>query len=205
MRALPELTDGRLYDLLEAGGEQACASARLLVRFVEEGANAPADLAEPERACAKIVDEIRAHLLPAIVTSLPKADIEALSHALAAIPVAAQRFTERFRLAAGNLGGVDFAPPLNWIEELSEIVLDMIRQLRGFESLDRIKDLHPRLLKVADRAEDQTQEIVNRAFQHPASPLVIMMVKDLGDQILAIIDLCREAGGLMNRISLEFL
>jgi hypothetical protein len=205
MRALPELNDGRLYDLLEAAGEQALASIRLLARFIEEGGKNPAALAEPVQASAKASDELRAHLVHAIVASLPKAEVEVLCSAIAAIPTAAERFAARFGLAADSLGGVDFGPPLSWMEELIEIVCDTVRQLRGFESLDRIKDLCPRLQTAADHAEALIQEIVNRAYQSPTNPLDVMKVKDLGDQMIEIIDRCREAGEVMSKISFQFL
>ena len=205
MQPLAEMSDGRLYDLLEASGEQARASIRLLAQFLEDGGESPAILAEAAQTSAKIADEIRTHLLHAVFTSLPKADIETLLRTIAAIPVAASRFAERFGLAANSMRDVDFAPALGWIEELTEIMLDAVRQLRGFESLDRIKELYVRLQTVTDRAETLIQEIVNRAYQHPATPLDLMTVKHPGERLIEIIDRCRAAGGLMNRISLQFL
>src|SRR5690349_21765099 len=103
MHHLPELNDARLYDLLEGCGKQACASARLLARFVEEGGQTPAVLAEPVQLSAKLADELRARLHDAIISSLPKADIESLSLAMAGIPTAAERFAARFSLAKGSL------------------------------------------------------------------------------------------------------
>ena len=205
MHPLPELNDGRLYDLLEAAGEQAHTSVRQLARFVEEGGKNPTTLDEPVQASAKLANEIRAHLVHAIVASLPKAEVEALCSAIAAIPIAAERFATRFGLAADSLDGVDFGAPLNWIDELIEIVRDTVRQLRGFESLDRIKDLLPRLQTAADHAEALIQTIVNQAYQRPADPLGGVKVKDAGDQLIAIIDRCREAGEVMNKISFQFL
>jgi len=204
MHPLPELNDARLYDLLEACGGQARASARTLARSLEEGRLNASDFAAPAQTSAQTADEIREHLLRAVVVSLPKAEVEALSRVLAAIPVAAQRFAERFGLADGRLEGVDFRPTLGWIEELGEIVVDMLRQLRGFESLDRIKELYPRLETFADRADTLTEEAVNRAYRQPAPPISAMMGKDLGDRLQALVDLCREAGAVMNRISYAF-
>jgi len=125
------MNDGRLYDFLEAGGEQARGSIRLLARFLEDGGESAAILAEPAQTSAKIAGEIRTHLLHAVFTSLPKADIETLLRTIAAIPVAASRFAERFGLAANSMRDVDFAPALGWIEELTEIMLDAVGQPRG--------------------------------------------------------------------------
>jgi len=205
MNPVPELNDARLYDLLERCGEEVRISARTLSRSVEEGGLAPSDLADPVRASAGAAAAIRSHLVHAVVVSLPKAEVESLARALVAIPVAAQRFAERLDLAGSRLEDVDFRPALGWIEELSEVVLDMIRQLRGFESLDRIKELFPRLETVADRAETLIEETVKRAYQRPGSPVIAMMVKDLGDRLQELIDFCRETGVVMNRISYAFL
>lgn len=205
MKPVPELYDARLYDLLEALAEQARTSVRLLARGLAGNGNLPAGLSEAAQTGAGIAGEIRAHLLQAIVTSLPKADFEALAGSIAAVSVAAERFAARLGLAGESLGGASFTPSLDWIEELSELLLDMVRQLRGFESLDRIKELYPRLQAAADHAENQVQEIVNRAYRHPASPLDVLKIKDLAEQLNAILDRCREAGGLMNGISLRLL
>ena len=205
MHPVPELVDSRLYDLLEAEAGQAHDSVRRLAQFLDEGGRSPAIMVQPLEFSDKIASEIRAHLIQATLTSLPKPDIEALSQAIAAIPLAAKRFTERFGLAAGSLAANDFAPALNWIEELTEILLDTVRQLRGFESLDRVKQLYPRLQTVADRAEALIQETVNRAYERPADPLDVLKVKDLGDHLTGIVDRARVAGGLMNGISLQFL
>jgi len=205
MQPLAEMNDGRLYDLLERIGEQARESARLLVRFVEDAGRNPQPLTPPAEAAAKLADEFRGRLLDAVFTSLPKADFEALLRALAAIPVAALRFAQRSSLAAANVRAVDFAPALGWLEELTEIVLDAIRQLRGFESLERIKELYPRLERIADRAEASIRETKNGVYQRAAKPLEVMAAADLGDRLIEILDDCREAGGLMNRLSLQFL
>ncbi len=204
MNPVPELTDGRLYDLLEAGGEQARASVKLLARKATEETPPPAAADEPVRRCAAIVEEIRTHLSHAIIASLPKADIEALASALAEITAAAKKFAERAELADEKQEAVDFSPAFTWIEELSDVLLDMIRQLRGFESLDRIKGLYERLERMAERAETLADGIVAQAFQPPATPLHTVMVKDLGERLQTIIDRCREAGQLMNKISYRF-
>lgn len=205
MHRLPEMNDGRLYDWLEAHGELARTSVKLLTRAAEEGAGTAAALSESVQKSAAIARELEGHLLHAIVASLPKADFEALSRLLAAIPPAAERFAARLNLAAGDAEGLELGPALSWAEELCEIVLDMVRQLRGFESLDRIKTLHPRLQTVADHAEAATDAMVTLAYQNPATPLRAILAKDLGGCIEAIIDRCREAGQLMQRISGDYL
>jgi hypothetical protein len=202
---VPELQDSRLYDLLEAAAEQGPASIRLLGRFLGEGGRNPVLLDEPVASSAKLADAIRDHLLRATVTSLPKADFEVLARTIAAIPVASARFAQRFALAADSLGRLPFAPALEWVEELTEILVDTVRQLRGFESLDRIKELHLRLQTVAERAETQVQTIVGHAYEHPTTPLDPLKIKDAADQLVAIIDCCREASSQMNGISLQFL
>lgn len=202
--AIPEMAEPRLYDLLEAGAEQARASARLLARGIEEGRLTPAPLAETVCASAAVVAEIRAHLLRADVVSLPKGEVEALVGVLAEIPADAARFAERFALAAKDLTGLDLGSPLSWIEELSEVLCDMVRQLRGFESLDRLKEMYIRLQKVADRAETHADEILTRAYNSPTTAMHLMMVKDLSDQLGAIIERYRAAGKILVGISFEF-
>lgn len=202
--AIPEMAEPRLYDLLEAGAEQARASARLLARGVEEGNVSVSALAETMRTTAPIIQEIRTHLLRADMVSLPKGEVEALAGVLAEIPADAARFAERFALAAKDLTGLNLDSPLSWIEELSEVLCDMVRQLRGFESLDRLKEMYIRLQKVADRAETHADEILTRAYNSPTTAMHLMMAKDLSDQLGAVIERYRAAGKIMVGISFEF-
>lgn len=204
MHPIPELEEQRLYDLLEAEAEQARATARALAGDAEEGTLKLEVLAGSVRTSAKAAEDIRAHLLRADMVSLPKADIEALVSVLSEIPLDATRFAERFELAAKVLEMSALRPALTWIEELSEILLDMVRQLRGFESLDHLKELNARLQRVADCAEAPTEEIVARVYKCPAKTMDIMMAKDLSDQLNGIIERYREAGRIMERISFEF-
>lgn len=205
MHPFAEVNDGRLYDLLEAGGEQARDSVRLLTRLVEEGGQDPRALAPPAEAGARIADELRTRLLHTVFTSLPKAELETLLSALAAVPVVALRFAERWGLVTDRVRTAKFTPALGWIEELTELVLDALRQLRGFESLERIKELYWRLERVAERAEASIQETVTGPCQRCADPLEVMALTDLGDRLVEILERCREAGRLMNRWSLQIL
>jgi HD-GYP domain-containing protein (c-di-GMP phosphodiesterase class II) len=198
------MAEPRLYDLLEASAQHARASARLLTRGVEEGDATASELSEVVRANASIVQEIRTHLLRADVVSLPKGEVEALAGVLAEIPADAARFIERFALATKDLATLNWKSSLSWIEELSEILCEMVRQLRGFESLDHIKELHARMLKVADHAEAHTDEIMTRLYKSPAAPLHMMMAKDLTAQLNAAIERYREAGKVLAKISFEF-
>jgi uncharacterized protein len=204
MHPIPELEERRLYVLLEAAAGQARASARALARGAEEGTLNPATLVEPVRTSAKAAGDIRAHLLRANMVSLPKADLEALVSVLTEIPRDAARFAERFGLAVKVLGDLELRPALTWIEELSEVLFDMVRQLRGFESLNRLKELNARLQKVADCAEAPTDEIVAQVYRRSAQTLDIMSAKDMSDQLGGIIERYREAGRIMEKISFEF-
>lgn len=205
MQPLAEMNDGRLYDLLEAVAEQARESARRLVRFLEDPGPGPEALAEPAQAAAKLAEELRNRLVSAVFTSLPKADLETLLSNLTAMPVAARRFAQRSHLAPANARGADFSPALRWIQELTELVLDAVRQLRGFDSLERIKELYQRLERIADHAETSIRQAVNQTYQRDAKPLELMAMTDLGDLLVSLLEQSRQAGGLMNRLSLQFL
>jgi len=95
---------------------------------------------------------------------LAKAETDALSRAIAAVPVAAAKLALRFALIADGASGADFSAPLDSIEELTEIVLEAVRQLQRFESLGRIRELDERLQAVADRTGALIQGIVNGAY-----------------------------------------
>jgi hypothetical protein len=204
MHPIPELEEPRLYDLLEAASAQARTCARELARGLEEGALKPDALAEPARSTAQIAEEIRAHLLRANLVSLSKADVETLIGALAGIPQEATRFAERLGLAAKDPGAAELKPSLAWLEELSEIVLDMVRHLRGFDSLRHLPELNARLLRVADRAESPAEGLISRAYRAPADAMALLQAKDVSTQWEALLERCREAGRIMEKISFDF-
>lgn len=201
---IPELDESRLYDRLEMGGELVRTCARLLARAVEEGTLNSAVLSQPTLLSARVAEEIRAHLVRAHMVSLPKTDIQALTDVMAAIPSEAAKFADRLALTGKDLGGIDFRPALARMEEMSEILLDMTRRLRGFESLDHLKELHAKLMSAADRADSAIEPIV--AGIYGGSHTVIGMMKgiDLCDRLNALFDRYRQAGAIMHRISLEF-
>lgn len=204
MHPIPELEEPRLYDLLEAAAAQARTCARELARGIEEGALKPDALAESAQRTAQIAEEIRAHLLRANLVSLSKADIESLISALSGIPLAAIRFAERFGLVAKVTGGVELKPSLAWLEELSEIVLDMVRHLRGFDSLRHLPELNARLQRVADRAEAPADGLVARAYRASTAALDLLQAKDVSAQWEALLERYREAGRIMEKISFDF-
>jgi hypothetical protein len=205
MHSLPEMNDERLYDRLEAAVEQACISIRLLSHRDDSNPPTPDALSLTVQRSSEIAREIEEHLVRAVVASLPKVDFEALSRLFAAIPVAAERYAAQAGLAARQVSKPDFSPALAWIEELCELVSDMVRQLRGFESLERIKQLHPRVETLADRAEAVVDETVTQVYKETSASLDALRAKDLGACLQVIIDNCREAGERMQRISLNFL
>jgi hypothetical protein len=204
MHPIPELEEPRLYDLLEAAADQARACARVLARGIEEGTLNPDALAESVRASIQIAEDIRAHLLRANMVSLSKADVGELVGVLAGIPLAAVRFAERFALAAKVMSDSELKPSLAWMEELSEIVLDMVRQLRGFETLRHLAELNARLQRVADCAESPADGIVAQAYRGSAQTFDLLRVKDVSAQLEAIIERYREAGRIMEKISFAF-
>jgi hypothetical protein len=205
MQPLAEINDGRLYDLLEVIAAQARESAGRMVRLYEDPDPNPQALAEAAQAATKLAEALRKHLGSAVFTSLPKADLEALLRNLTAMPITALRFAQRSQLAPANAPVADFAPALGWIQELTELVLDAVRQLRGFENLERIKELYRRLERIAEHAEGSIRQAVNATYQRDARPLEIMAMTDLGDLLSAFLDHGRQAGSLMNRLSLQFL
>lgn len=204
MRAIPELQEGRLYDLLEATGEYARSCVRRLVQEVEEGHPNPLSLDEFVQASAARAEAIRSHLLRANMVSLPKAELGSLVAVLTAIPLNARRFAARFELATNAPDCPDFLPALNWIAQLGDLVLDMVRQLRGFESLDHLKELNLRLQTVADHAEAGGDAIHASAYRSNVTALRLLLLKDLADSLNTLIECHREAGKIMARISFHF-
>src|SRR5438874_769280 len=84
---------------------------------------------------------------------LEREDIEALSTALYKIPKATEKFAEHFIVGAQQLRDVDFTRQVGMLEQATDTVLGMVRQLRRIQELEKIKNLNERLQYIEGEAD----------------------------------------------------
>jgi uncharacterized protein Yka (UPF0111/DUF47 family) len=84
--------------------------------------------------------QISEELVNTFVTVLDREDIEALNGALYKIPKVVEKFAERYTLALGRIGDVDFTSRAAMLEQACQVVEQMVGQLRKGMDLDQIKN-----------------------------------------------------------------
>ncbi len=195
----------RFNDLLEASALEAHESVGLLVRFLRSprAVKDLDDLVLARRKEKKIAEQISEELVNTFITGLEREDIEALSHALYKIPKSAEKFAERFNLAAGLLQGMHFTRQAEMMEKATEIVVAMVRQLRDLKDLEKVKDLNERLQYVEGEADKLMIDLLGELYSGRHEALKVVVLKDLYELMEKVVDRCRDAGNVVVQVVLK--
>jgi uncharacterized protein Yka (UPF0111/DUF47 family) len=195
----------KFYGLLEASAESARSSATALSELLSTPASQQslekfiqARLREKDLA-AQISEE----LIATFVTVLEREDIEALSSALYKIPKVVEKFAERYTLAVGRLGDVDFSSRAAMLEQACEVLQQMVGLLRKGMDLDQTKKLNDRLHAIEGEADNQILELYRDVYTNEADPIRYLIKKDLFEILEKAIDRCRDAGNVIYHIVLK--
>jgi uncharacterized protein Yka (UPF0111/DUF47 family) len=194
-----------LFDLLEAGGEEARVSVQALSRFVQnvDGTKRLDELSLSRRKEKKINDEIGQVLRGSVAGSLERVDIEALANALYRIPKVIEKIAERILLAPPLLKPFDISRQLKMLEDATDTLLAMIKELRGGPTLPPIKKQNDELQEIEAAADDLILGLLRDLYSAQHSALQVIFLKDLFELIEAVFDRCRDAGNIINHIVLK--
>jgi len=178
----------KFFDLLEASADEARSSVQALVRVVKNATAPPTmeDFVMSRRKEKRIAQEISEQLVNTFLTGLEREDIEALSTALYKIPKATEKWAEHFML-----------------EQATDTVLAMVRQLRRIQELEKIKELNERLQYIEGEADKLMLDLLGDLYSGRHDPLKVIVLKDLYELLERIIDRCRDAGNVINHIVLK--
>ena len=197
--------EGKFFDLLEASAEEARSSVQALVRIVKS-TTAPPTLEEfvlPRRREKQIAQEISEQLVNTFITGLEREDIEALSTALYKVPKATEKWAEHFIAGSPHVRDVDFTRQVGMLEQATDTVLAMVRQLRRMQELEKIKELNERLQYIEGEADKLMLELLRDLYSGRHDSLKVVVLKDLYELLERIIDRCRDAGNVINHIVLK--
>lgn len=195
----------KFYGLLEAAAQEAHES----VRLVNELINSPRDTAKLDelvlarRKEKKISEQISEQLVKTFVTGLEREDIEALARTLYKIPKSAEKLAERFLLAGAHLQGVDCAKQAAMMGKATSVVLEMVRQLRHMEDLEKIKQLNDKLQYVEGEADKLMMELLRDLYSGKYEALRAIVIRDLYELIEKVVDRCRDVGNIVMEIVLK--
>ena len=195
----------KFYGLLEQSAEAARESAKALHDLVTQADHAPVMAAfaaarSREKALAAKISE---ELVNTFVTALDREDIEALNTSLYKIPKAIEKFAERYDIVAARLQGVDFAQRTLVLARSTEVVAQMIGELRNGLRIDPVKKLQDRLQTLESEGDRMLLAPYRTLYLESNDAMRAMLAKDLFELLEKGIDKCRDVGNIVYSIVLK--
>jgi uncharacterized protein Yka (UPF0111/DUF47 family) len=195
----------QFYGLLEQAAEEAHQSVKLVLNLM----NTPKDrqnlddLVLARRKEKKIAEQISELLVKTFVTGLEREDIEALSLALRKIPKTTEKFAERYLLASQHLEKVEFKRQADLMERSTDVVLQMVKQLRDLTHVEKLKELNDKLQYIEGEADRLMLELLEDLYSGRYDALRAIVIRDLYELMEKAIDRCRDAGNVVMHIVLK--
>ncbi len=195
--------DDRVFDLLEESAEQGHQSIRGLIELLKNDRDSLETLVEARRREKRVRNEIREYLVQTFVTPLDREDIETLSTALYKIPKTAEKFSERYLVAGRLTENADFSEQLVMLERAGELVVSLVRNLRGDLDLSRAQVEHKELQRIEGDADKLMIRTLRELYSGASSSLGTMALKDLHELLERIFDRCRDVGNAVFMVALK--
>lgn len=195
----------KFYGLLEASAESARSSTKALGELLSTPPSERSleKFKQARRREKDLFRQISEELVNTFVTVLEREDIEALNGALYKIPKVVEKFAERYAVASGRVGDVDFVNRAAMLEQACDVVGQMVGQLRNGMDLDKIKGLNDELQAIEGEADRQILELYKDAYTSETDPMRYLIKKDLFEILEKAIDRCRDAGNVIYHIVLK--
>jgi len=195
----------KFYGLLEQSAATVCESAKALHELLSkpgQGSVMAAFTATRAREKA-LAGQISEGLINTFVTALDREDIEALNSALYKIPKTIEKFAERYEIVSDRLAGVNFAQRALILERSSEVVEEMIGELRRGLRIDPVKKLQDRLQALESEGDRMLLDPYRTLYLEGGDAMRAMLAKDLFELIEKAIDKCRDVGNIVYSIVLK--
>ena len=195
----------KFYGLLEQSAEAAAESAKALHELVNHVDRAPvmAAFAAARLREKALAAQISEELVNTFVTALDREDIEALNSALYKIPKSVEKFAERYEIVASRLQDVDFSQRALVLTRATEVVAEMIGELRRGLRIDPVKKLQDRLQTLESEGDRMLLAPYRTLYIESNDAMRAMLAKDLFELIEKAIDKCRDVGNIVYSIVLK--
>jgi len=195
----------KFYGLLEQSAATVCESTKALHELLtqpDQGAVMAAFTASRAREKA-LAAQISEELVNTFVTALDREDIEALNSSLYKIPKSIEKFAERYEIVSARLVGVDFAQRAMVLQRSSEVVAEMIGELRRGLRIDPVKKLQDRLQALESEGDRMLLAPYRTLYVEGGDVMRAVLAKDLFELIEKAIDKCRDVGNIVYSIVLK--
>ncbi len=195
----------KFFELLEASADEARGSVQLLIQMLSSADSAKQldEFVLARRKETRIAEQISEEVVKTFVTPLEREDIEALSAALYKIPKTAEKFGERLLIGRPHLAGVDFSKQTKMLEQATETVVEMVKQLRGGANLDKVKELNDRLQYFEGEADKLMLDLLRELYSGKPDAVRCIIQRDLYELLEKVIDRCRDVGNVVFHIVLK--
>ena len=193
------------FGLLEASALEAHNSVQSLVKL-SQSLDQPVELeafASARRKDKEITNQIRNAVYTTFVTALEREDIDALALALYRIPKTVEKFGERIQLVPQHVKNVDFSQQIQFVEQATECVVNLVKCLRAGINLEEVKKWNDRLQQVESEADKAILELYRDLFSGRHDALKVIVLKDLYDLLEKVIDRCHNVGNVISQIVLK--
>ncbi|GLQ47627.1 hypothetical protein GCM10007862_26780 [Dyella lipolytica] len=195
----------KFYGLLEQSADAARESAKALHELVTRADHAPvmAAFASARAREKALAGQISEELVNTFVTALDREDIEALNSSLYKIPKSVEKFAERYEIVASRLAGVDFGQRALVLSRATDVVAEMIGELRNGLRIDPVKKLQDRLQTLESEGDRMLLAPYRTLYIESNDAMRAMLAKDLFELIEKAIDKCRDVGNIVYSIVLK--
>ena len=195
----------RFYGLLEQSAEAARESAKALHELVSMADHTPvmAAFAAARKREKALAAQISEELINTFVTALDREDIEALNSALYKIPKSVEKFAERYAIVASRLQGVDFGQRTLVLTRSTDVVVELIGELRRGLRIDPVKKLQDRMQTLESEGDRMLLAPYRTLYLESDDAMRAMLAKDLFELIEKAIDRCRDVGNIVYSIVLK--
>jgi hypothetical protein len=197
--------DDQFFDLLEASAEQARESVQALRKFVEDPNTSRTldGFIASRRKNKAITNQIGDALCTDLITALEPDDVEALSTSIYKIPKLVEKVAERILLAPQHLQGIDLTPQVAMLEQATDTLLQMVKELRRGMPRARVADHNAQLQSVEGDADKGVLELLRSLYNAQTNPGRVLFLKDIFELLERVTDRCRDAGNVISHIVLK--
>src|SRR5438045_2364289 len=191
--------EDKFFTLLEASAQEARTSVQALVKL-SKSLDQPVVLDEfihSRRKDKQITEQISSAVYTTFITAIEREDIEALSNALYKIPKTVEKFSERVLLAPQYVRGIDFSTQISLLERATELVLEMVKVLRGGMDLEKVKNLNDKLQYLEGEADKHMMSLYKDLFGGKHEPMQVIALEDIYE-MLELVIVHYSATGMVN-------
>jgi len=197
--------EDKFFTLLEASAEEARNSVRTLRKYLAnpETLKTLDEFILTRRKDKAITAQISEALCTTFVTTLEREDIEALSNALYKIPKTVEKIAERIMLGPQYVESIDLSRQMGLLENATEMVVTMIRELRKGVNLERIRTYNDQLQAIEGDADNALLDKLKELYASQGNAIRVVFLKDIFELLEKVADRCRDAGNVINHIVLK--